>query len=118
MKLFFLIFILFTLLPVTGTCARATAESFFVCPLCSMDGIITCPIGFEAACADQIPNITEPKCVFLENKYVPGCWKFVGIKKLDLNFNPSNMPPSFMIDIIGGGETYTVDREAVGCRKL
>lgn len=108
--LFFLILIAFA--------NKAFAEQeFYLCPLCNGDKV-TCPKGFEAACADLVPGETVPKCIFFENKYIPGCWKFVGKKKLDLSLIPANMPPSTMIKVIGGGEIYTLNREIIGCKKL
>ena len=86
-----------------------------VCPLCTHEGKLTCPVGYQAICENEP---IEPKCVFLENKYVAGCWKFIGIKKLDFDFNSIDFPPSLMIEVIGGGETYTLNRETIGCRKL
>ena len=116
-----LYFILFYLISLILYCPHAIAfEELLsqVCPLCTMHGIITCPNGLEAACIDEVPGETQPKCLFYENKYVPGCLKFVGIKKLDLNLLPANMPPSIMINIIGGGETYTLNREIIECRAI
>ena len=110
--LFFLIFITF------NSNAVADTSSFTLCPLCSNDGKIICPVGFEAACADNEGEAAEPKCIFLGNKYMPGCWRFVGIKKLDLNLSGLNLPASYMIGVIGGGETYTLNREIIGCKKL
>lgn len=98
--------------------AFAYEDPFTLCPLCSQDGKVICPLGFEAACADETPGETEPKCVFLGTKYMPGCWKFVGIKKLDFNIGVLNLPASYMAEVIGGGETYTLNREIIGCRKL
>ncbi|OGI18567.1 MAG: hypothetical protein A3B68_02240 [Candidatus Melainabacteria bacterium RIFCSPHIGHO2_02_FULL_34_12] len=98
--------------------ALASLDETLVCPLCSFEGNVLCPEGFEATCQDENPDETEPKCVFFENKYVPGCWKFIGIKKMDFNLGALNMPPSVMIDIVGGGETYTLNREIIGCKKL
>ena len=98
--------------------ANAEKSSISICPLCSNQGELICPLGFEAACQNETPGDTEPKCILLEKKYMPGCWKFVGIKKMDINFDSLKMPPSTMIKIIGGGETYTLNRETIGCRKL
>ena len=91
---------------------------FFVCPVCSNTGEVLCPPDSTAGCINATPEETVPKCVFLENKYVAGCWKFIGTKKLDFDFTKLNMPPSVMINVIGGGETYTLNRETIGCRKL
>ena len=98
--------------------AQTQIETFVTCPLCDMNGGIICPNGFEVGCADDLPLVTEPKCIFYEDKYVPGCLKFVGIKKIDLNLEALMLSPSSMIKVIGGGETYTLNREIVGCRKL
>ena len=98
--------------------AFANLENFSLCPLCNSEGIIICPAGFKAACANEKPDDTIPKCIFYENKYIPGCWKFIGVNKLDFNFGALKMPPSAMIEIIGGGETYTLNRDIVGCKKL
>ena len=94
------------------------AESFDLCPLCSMSGDVICPGGFEPACENEVPYSIEPKCVFLENKYVPGCFKFVKVEKREIDFSGWKMPPGAMIEVIGGGETYTLNRETIGCKKL
>ena len=107
-------FILFT----SNIKVQAEEDLFFSCPLCNKEGGIICPAGYKAACADEVPGDTKPKCIFYENKYIPGCWKFIGIKKLNVDFLLPNMPPSAMIEIIGGGETYTLNRDIVGCKKL
>lgn len=95
-------------------------ESVILCPLCDKDGKIICPSGYEAACQDEAPSEgkTEPKCLILGRKYMPGCWKFVGVKKLDLDFSGLMLSPTSMIEIIGGGETYTLNRDIIGCKKL
>ena|SRR3989338_8216247 len=94
---------------------NAFALDNYVCPLCTNEGKLTCPVGYEAICENEP---IEPKCVFLGNKYIAGCWKFVGVKKLDFDFNSIDFPPSLMIEVIGGGETYTLNRETIGCKKL
>ena len=109
--LFALLFQAMSSLPIV-----AKAEDLTICPLCNEEGTITCPLGFKAICLSS--DESEPKCLFLENRYVSGCWKFIGIKKLDLDIGIQNMPPSTMVKIIGGGETYTLNRETIGCRKL
>ncbi|MBI3589815.1 MAG: hypothetical protein HY094_00335 [Candidatus Melainabacteria bacterium] len=116
----FLLLILFLIVLITlGSRAFCDSEAFYVSPLCTTEGSLTCPDGFEAACADEKPGDTEPKCLFLETKYVPGCWKFIGIKHLDLSLFPTNnMPSSTMVKVTGGGEVFTLNREIIGCRKL
>ncbi len=115
----FILGILILLFLLAGdTNAQAGIEAFEVSPLCDMNGEIICPVGFEIGCADDISLATQPKCIFYENKYIPGCLKFVGIKKIDLNFEALMLTPSSMIKVIGGGETYTLNREIVGCKKL
>ena len=106
------------LLLFTNLIAKGETESFNMCPLCSNQGELICPLGFEAACQNETPGDTEPKCILLEKKYMPGCWKFVGIKKLNLDFSGLMLSPTAMIEVIGGGETYTLNRDIVGCRKL
>ena len=108
----------FAFLLINALNAIAESKTFSVSPLCTMDGEIICPNGFQPNCNDETENKTEPKCLFYENKYVPGCWKFIGIEKIDFSLLPLNMPPSTMIEIIGGGEVYTLNRDIVGCRKL
>ncbi|MBI2996467.1 MAG: hypothetical protein HYY52_07180 [Candidatus Melainabacteria bacterium] len=119
MNLFFLI-LFSTLFNLFFYCsyARANQEQFYLCPLCTQDGLIVCPDGFEAACSDKSVNNAEPKCILLGQKYIAGCWEFIGIKKVDLNLFPANMPPSLMVNIIGGGETYTLNRETIGCKEI
>lgn len=118
MKLFLSIFISSILSIFIFNNAKSAQEDFNLCPLCTDNGNIICPGGFEPACADENPGETEPKCVFLETKYMPGCWKFIGIKKLDFNLDSLMLSPTSMVEIIGGGETYTLNREIIGCKKL
>ena len=115
---FILSILIFLFLFVIDIKAQTQIEIFVTCPLCDMNGGIICPDGFEVGCADDLSLATEPKCIFYEDKYIPGCLKFVGIKKIDLNFESLMLSPSSMIKVIGGGETYTLNREIVGCRKL
>lgn len=117
-NIFVLVFICLLTQIVISISAFAEPEHFSVCPLCSSEGVIICPIGYKAACENELPGDTVPKCIFYENKYVPGCWKFVGIKKIDFNLGSLKMPSTTMVEIIGGGETYTLNREIVGCKKL
>jgi len=98
--------------------AKADTSIVNFCPLCSKNGEIICPKGFEAECIEIKGEMSEPRCVFFGNKYISGCWKFVGISKVDLDFFILNLPPSYMIEATGGGETYTLNRETIGCRKL
>ena len=98
--------------------AQTEIEVFELSPLCDSAGTIICPVGFEAGCADDLSLATQPKCIFYGNKYISGCLKFIGIKKIDLNFEALMLTPSSMIEVIGGGETYTLNREIVGCKKL
>ena len=115
---FILSILVFLFLFVIDIKAQTQIETFVTCPLCDVNGGIICPDGFEVGCADDLSLATEPKCIFYEDKYIPGCLKFVGIKKIDLNFESLMLSPSSMIKVIGGGETYTLNREIVGCRKL
>lgn len=92
------------------------AESFNLCPLCTKHGEVICPGGYEPACPEST-EVLEPKCIFYGARYVPGCYKYVGIQKLDLDFS-GGLPKGYKVDVIGGGETYTLDREIVGCKKL
>ena len=77
--LFGILVLLFLFVGTTN--AQTQIEAFEVSPLCDMNGGIICPEGFEVGCADDASLATEPKCIFYENKYIPGCLKFVGIKK-------------------------------------
>ena len=115
---FILVILSLLILFISGVNAQTGIEAFELSPLCDMSGEIICPVGFEVGCADDLSLATQPKCVFYENKYMPGCLKFVGLKKMDLNFEALMLSPSSMIKVIGGGETYTLNREIVGCRKL
>ena len=98
--------------------AQTQIKDFEVSPLCDISGSIICPDGFEVGCADELSLPTEPKCIFYGEKYIPGCLKFIGIKKIDLNLESLMISPGSMIEVIGGGETYTLNREIVGCKKL
>ena len=110
-KLFFLV----AVSVITFTKANAEAD---LCPLCTMDGKITCPAGYKVVCVNETNSDGEPKCIFLSDKFIPGCWKFIGIKKLDFRFNNSNIISKNMkVEIIGGGETYTLNRETISCIK-
>lgn len=118
MKSVFLLLLFSLFVFSTNLTANSETKPFILCPLCNNDGKIICPSGFEAACQNEIPGDTEPKCILFGKKYMPGCWKFVGIKKLDLDFSGLMLSPSAMVKIIGGGETYTLNRDIIGCRKL
>lgn len=98
--------------------AQAVTDDFVVSPLCDINGTIVCPVGYEAGCADESLKSTEPKCIFYNEKFISGCLKFVGVKKIDINFETLMLSPGSMVKIIGGGETYTLNREIVGCKKL
>ena len=104
-------------LNIAGLQCFAKTEQFKLSPLCNNDEIV-CPEGFEAACADEMPGDTTPKCLFLTDKYVPGCWKFIGMRNLDLSLLRNSLPPSAMVTITSGGQTYTLNRDIIGCRKL
>ena len=96
----------------------ASSEDFDLCPLCDQFGEIICPNGYEAACAsDEIPG-PVPKCLLHNAKLIPGCWQFIGVQKIDLGLEHLMPFPNSMVEIIGGGETYTLNREIVGCKKL
>ena len=113
-----LIILIFLLLFVSDVTAQTELEVFEVSPLCDSKGEVICPVGFEVGCADDPSLATEPKCIFYGNQYIPGCLKFIGIKKIDLNFGALMLTPGSMIEVIGGGETYTLNREIVGCKRL
>lgn len=110
--------VIIIIVPCSNSLAQNDLESVQVCPLCTSNGKLICPNGFEVFCQNEIPDDTVPNCLFLQNKYTPGCLKYVGKNKLDFGFSKLNLPPTVMINIIGGGETYTLNRETIGCRKL
>ena len=112
MKPFFLIILIL----ITTNLVKAESKLFTLCPLCDQAGEITCPNGYEADCLNANTEMSIPKCIFFNNMYVPGCWQFVGIQKLDLNFDTKMFPPSWMAKVTGGGETYTLNIETVGCK--
>ena len=112
-----LILNLFLLILFTVSSSYAETE-FYLCPLCDQSGNIICPAGYEAGCLNSNVDGSLPKCLFLDGMYAPGCWKFEGIKKIDIGIDPSIFPPSWMAMIEGGGETYTVNKDTVGCKKL
>lgn len=116
-----LIFLLgLTFLNFTPARCQYSADNFDfdVCPLCTNFGEMTCPTGYKVICADKEFGETEPKCLFLENRYIPGCWKHAGKRSIDLSLIPINMPPSTMITVTGGGDVYVLNREIIGCKKL
>ena len=116
---FILSILVFLFLFVIDIKAQTQIETFVTCPLCDMNGGIICPDGFEVSCLDDLSLATQqPKCIFYGDKYIPGCLKFVGIKKIDLGLEKLMLTPGTMVEVIGGGETYTLNREIVGCRKL
>ena len=114
----FLSLLILLILFTRSVVAQTQADSFELSPLCDVSGAIICPSGFEAGCADGVSLVLQPKCIFYEGKYIPGCLKFEKIEKIDLNFEKLMLSPGSMIEVIGGGETYTLNRETVGCRKL
>jgi len=90
-----------------------------VYPTCSKEGQLLCPSGYEPSCKEEEDLVkTEPKCFFYIDKHVPCCMKFTGIKKLDLGLEKLMLSPNTMVKIIGGGETYTLNREAIFCKKI
>ena len=103
---------------VSSASAETSIESFIVSPLCDTRGSIICPDGLKADCADESSSSTQPRCIFYGDKYISGCLKFEKIQKIDLNFDALMLTPGSMIKVIGGGETYTLNREIVGCKKL
>ncbi len=114
----FLVILVLLILFVSSAIAQTQIESFELSPLCDMQGSITCPVGFEVGCASELPLISQPKCIFYGDKYISGCLKFEKMQKIDLNFESLMLTPGSMIKVIGGGETYTLNREIVGCKKL
>ncbi len=98
--------------------AQTQIDDFELSPLCDSNGALVCPLGYEAGCANGGSLSTEPKCIFYGDKFISGCLKFEKIQKIDLNFENLMLSPGSMIEVIGGGETYTLNREAVGCRRL
>jgi len=115
---FILTVLILLFLVVCNSNAQTQIEDFEVSPLCDINGSIICPDGFKVGCADDVSLATEPKCIFYGEKYIPGCLKFIGIKKIDLNLESLMLTPGSMIEVIGGGETYTLNRETVGCKRL
>lgn len=105
----------------TSLIALSQSEQFIISPLCTMQGEIRCPEGFKAACSDEKAEGTIPKCVFLGKNYVPGCWKFIRKQKIDFTIPSEGLRAvahESDVKIIGGGETYNLNRETIGCRKL
>jgi hypothetical protein len=90
-----------------------------VYPTCDKNGQLLCPDGYEPSCKEEEDLVkTEPKCFFYIDKHVPCCMKFAGIKKLDLGLEKLMLGPTSMVKVIGGGETYTLNREAIFCKKI
>ena len=113
-------FILLLIFLFASSCKVFSEISLFeVCPLCTNNGSIICPVGYEVGCKDETPGETEPRCLFLGSKYVPGCWKYEGVEYIDFSLVNANMPPSTMIKINNDGvKKYTLNREIVGCKKI
>ena len=93
-------------------------EQFKLSPLCTTGGEITCPDDYVAACADEVPGDTVPKCILFNDGYIPGCWKFTGHKSLDFSLIPPEFLPSAMVKITSAGDVYTLNRDIIGCQKL
>lgn len=102
------------------------AEDASIYPRCDKEGKLLCPSGYEPACKEEIEADlkpastvkTEPKCFFYIDKQIPCCMKFAGVKKIDLGLEKLMLSPTAMVKVIGGGETYTLDREAIFCKKI
>lgn len=88
-----------------------------VYPVCSKSGEIVCPDNYLPFCPENKEKSASPKCIQLGSMFVPGCWQFEGIKKIDLGLEKMMLSPSTMVKVIGGGETYTLNRETVFCKK-
>ncbi len=108
--------VVFSILLTLASQVDSFAKPDSVYPVCSQGGNLLCPDDFEPACIDK--QFSEPKCILLGSMFIPGCWKFIGIKKIDLGLDKLKMPGSTMVEIIGGGETYTLDREGVFCKRI
>ncbi len=96
---------------------NTTIEEFKLSPLCTKNGNIICPEDYVAACADETPGDTIPRCLLLSDKYIPGCWKFAGHKSIDFSLIPTNLPASAMVKVTGDGDIFTLDRDIIGCKK-
>lgn len=111
--------IILTTVFLVGSLISANAEQVVpgvdVCPMCSMDGLVTCPNGFEITC--EAEENSQPQCIFLGSMYVPGCYKYQRDENIDLSFLQKQMPPSTMTKIIGKSQVFTLNREAIGCKK-
>ena len=117
----FLVKLIFTIFGLFFYCALSTFSqqaAFDVYPLCNIEGNLTCPEGFKADCLNEGTNTGQPKCIVYNGKFIPGCWTFTGINKIDLDFNALMLFPGAMVEVIGGGETYKLNRETIGCKKL
>lgn len=89
-----------------------------VYPVCSKSGDIICPDNFSPYCPEDKENKGIPKCVLIGSMFIPGCWQFEGIKKIDLGLEKMMLSPTTMVKVIGGGETYTLNRETVFCKRI
>lgn len=113
-NLFFLLLLIFCFsLPISALEIGPSS----VYPICSKHGEIVCPDDFSPYCPDDKELKSEPKCVLIGSMFVPGCWQFIGIKKIDLGLEKMMLSPTTMVKVIGGGETYTLNRETVFCKK-
>lgn len=88
-----------------------------VYPVC-IKGEIACPDNFLPYCPEDKEKSGTPKCVQIGSMFIPGCWQLVGIKKIDLGFEKMMLSPTTMVKVIGGGETYTLNRETVFCKRI
>ena len=89
-------------------------EQIKLCPMCTKEGAIICPFGFKPWCNSNAQE--KPLCLYYGNKYLPGCFKFVG--KTNLNFVfPESLIPGFTAKVTGGGDTFTLNTDTVSCKK-
>ena len=92
-----------------GTSANEGTE---VCPLCSSQGALICPPGYEVSCSEE--ELSIPQCIFLDKKFIPGCYKFKGYETLNLGF--PDLPAKAMIKVSTDSKVYTLNREIINCK--
>lgn len=113
-NLFYLLFLVsYFLLPASALEIGPSS----VYPVCSKSGEVVCPDNFSPYCPEDKEIKGTPKCILIGSMFVPGCWIFVGIKKIDLGLEKMMLSPTTMVKVIGGGETYTLNRETIFCKK-
>lgn len=91
---------------------KAYSEEITLCPVCSMNGEVICPESFKPNCTGEGSQNTVPKCFFVQNSFIPGCYRYERDEKI--NFNLTNLPSEKLM-IIGDTKVYSLNSMIIGC---